>query len=60
MLTKAIDEISANIKLDKTSVVIFNPLSFERSDVTTFRIPSEIKNPVLVDRRWEKDSMPKN
>jgi len=54
MLGNAIDEISANIKLDKTSVVVFNPLSFERSDVTTFEIPSEIKNPILVDKDGKK------
>lgn len=54
VLNTAIHEISRNIKLDKASVVVFNPLAFERSDITSFEIPTGIKNPLLIDEKGEK------
>jgi len=41
MLNLAIDNISSNIKMDSTSLVVFNQLSFERSDLVIFELPDQ-------------------
>ncbi len=49
VLHYAMNGIVSNIGLDKKSVVVFNPLSFERNDIASFVVPEGIKNPGLVD-----------
>jgi alpha-mannosidase len=49
MARQAVDSIAANIKLEKLSVVVYNTLSFERSDIAIFDIPDGMVNPCIVD-----------
>lgn len=42
-------QITANIDCESESVVVFNPLSFECSDIVSFEIPDGYDNPVIVD-----------
>lgn len=49
IVDNGINYISSNISLDKKSVVVFNSLGFERSDIATFEIPKNINNVGLID-----------
>lgn len=49
ILKSSAEFIASNIRLNEKSVVIFNSLSFIRSDICEFQIPLDIKNPAVVD-----------
>lgn len=49
VLDGALKTIVSNIKLNEKSVVVFNTLSFERSDIASFTVPEGLVNPVLID-----------
>lgn len=49
VLKSSAEFIASNIELGKKSVVVFNTLSFTRSDICSFEIPLDIKNPALID-----------
>ncbi|HEY5560321.1 MAG TPA: alpha-mannosidase [Clostridiaceae bacterium] len=49
LLTTAIDSISSKINLDKKSLIVFNSLSFNRSDIAEIDIPKDFKNFIIVD-----------
>jgi alpha-mannosidase len=51
MAKKALDTISANISLDKPSVIVYNTLSFTRSDVAFVSLPDGIKHPKVMDEK---------
>ena len=54
VLSEAVEEIALNVSIENKSVIIFNTLSFERDDITTFDIPENIKNPMLLDENNNK------
>ncbi len=49
LINNAIGNITSNINLKATSVVVFNQLSFERSDFVEFELPDEYKNVEIID-----------
>lgn len=46
--------ITSNIELNQKSVVVFNSLSFTRSDICKFEVPPYIKNPALIDENGQE------
>lgn len=49
LVNKAIDNISSQICLNDVSVVVFNQLSFDRSEVVEFEVPHSIENFEVID-----------
>ncbi len=50
--------LAGALKLDETSVVVFNQLSFARSDVVSFRLPDGWQNARVFDGQKELNSQP--
>lgn len=46
---QAIDYLAANINLSSKSLVVFNTLSYERSDIVEFKIPAGIEHVCIED-----------
>ncbi|WP_273327407.1 alpha-mannosidase [Vallitalea guaymasensis] len=42
-------KISENIKLENTSIVVYNTLSYDRSDIAVFDMPEGYENPCIED-----------
>ncbi|MGL5245773.1 MAG: alpha-mannosidase, partial [Sarcina sp.] len=53
MLNEGFDYITSNMNLEDRSVIVFNQLGFERSDIATFDVPKNIKNPAIIDKDGE-------
>lgn len=49
VLKTAIDNISSNINLTETSVVVYNTLSFNRDDIASFELKGSIKKPIVIN-----------
>jgi len=49
MLQKALKETTAKVDLESSSVVVFNQLGFDRSDIVMVYLPEEYKNGKLTD-----------
>jgi alpha-mannosidase len=44
MLQVAIENLASKIQLEETSIILFNPLGFKRSDVVAFDLPENFEN----------------
>ncbi len=44
-----LEKISSNIQLEERSIVVYNTLSFERSDLAIFDIPEDVDRPYIED-----------
>lgn len=49
LIEKSLDIISSNIELNNTSIVVYNTLSFERSDIAIVDISNEFNNTLIQD-----------
>lgn len=54
LIESGIENITNKIKLETLSVVVINTLGFIRDDIVTFKVPSGIKNPMVVDDQGKK------
>ena len=50
MLQNALERISGNIALNRTSLIVFNQLSYERSDLIVFDLPEEYEQVEILDK----------
>ncbi|GMQ58522.1 alpha-mannosidase [Vallitalea sediminicola] len=48
---EGLKKISSNIQLETTSIIVYNTLSFERSDIAVFDISKECVQPYIEDER---------
>ena len=53
MADDALDSIGASIKLENDSIVVYNTLSFNRSDIVCFELPDDIDSPCISDENGE-------
>lgn len=49
LINNGMASIINKINLDNRSVVVINTLGFVRDDIVTFEVPSDIKNPAVID-----------
>jgi len=49
LINSRCEKIAANINCSKDSIVVFNPLGFECSDIVSFDVPSQIANPCIFE-----------
>ncbi|MBX7405721.1 alpha-mannosidase [Clostridium chauvoei] len=54
LVNEGVDYIASKINLKDRSVVVSNTLGFERSDIATFEVPEDIKNPAVIDNNGEE------
>jgi len=50
---KATEGIGAQIDLKERSVVVYNTLAFNRDEIVTFEVPSDIQHPCIVDDKGQ-------
>ena len=53
LVNKATEGIGAQIDLKEQSVVVYNTLAFNRDDIVTFEVPSDVKHPCIVDDKGQ-------
>jgi alpha-mannosidase len=53
MMRAAVKRVCGNVELKEASVVVFNTLGFERSDLAEFEVPDEIESPGIYDQDSE-------
>ncbi|GFZ34356.1 alpha-mannosidase [Clostridium zeae] len=53
-LNKALSSLAGKINLNRTAVLVFNSLSYERNDIAKFSVPENITNPALFDEEGKK------
>ena len=49
MLEQAVSGIASNVLLEEASIIVFNQLSFDRSDVVEVLLPDEYTNVTVTD-----------
>lgn len=54
LVNEALDYIASKINIKDRSVVVSNTLGFKRSDIATFQVPEDIKNPAVIDNNGEE------
>lgn len=53
LVNKATEGIGAQIDLKEQSVVVYNTLAFNRDDIVTFEVPSDVTYPCIVDDKGQ-------
>lgn len=53
LANKAAEGIGAQIDLKERSVVVYNTLAFNRDDIVTFEVPSDVQHPCIVDDKGQ-------
>lgn len=54
LIDNGINNINSDINLANRSVVVNNTLGFDRDDIATFEVPSDITNPAVLDENGEE------
>lgn len=54
LIDDGINNVANNINLAKRSVIVTNTLGFDRDDIAMFEVPSDIKNPAVLNSNREE------